>query len=112
MWYGSCPDISHLRELGCRAWVFIMPNNLKIYNWPLKCILVGYSENLKVYCYLDKATGQIKMALQSLQKAFIECAGNCWRGHFTKWPGALIILIYNTIIVHNNTSPGSDPREN
>jgi hypothetical protein len=32
MWHGSHLDGSHLCELGCKAWVFIMTDNPKIYN--------------------------------------------------------------------------------
>jgi hypothetical protein len=48
-WYGRCPDLSNLRKLGCKAWVYIMTENPKIYSRSIECILVGYSEISKAY---------------------------------------------------------------
>jgi len=53
MWYGHCPDVSHLHELGCKVWVHIPGENPKIYNWSIKCMLVSYSYNSKAYHCLD-----------------------------------------------------------
>jgi len=44
-WYNKCPNVSHLHKLGCKAWVFIMDNNPKIYNRSVQCVLVGYYDN-------------------------------------------------------------------
>jgi hypothetical protein len=59
MWYSQHPDVSHLHELSCKAWVFIMTDNLKIYNRSIECVLVSYSESSKAYHCLDRAMGQI-----------------------------------------------------
>jgi hypothetical protein len=59
VWYGRRPDLSNLRELGCKAWVYTMGDNPKIYNRSTECILVGYSENSKAYRCWDRATGRI-----------------------------------------------------
>ena len=58
-WYDQHPDLTHLRELGCRAWVFVVDNNLKIYNRSIECKLVSYSDNSKAYHCWDKWSGQI-----------------------------------------------------
>jgi transposase InsO family protein len=59
MWFGVRPDITHLRELGCRAWVHITGENPKIYNRSIECVLIGYSETSKAYRCLDRSTGKI-----------------------------------------------------
>ena len=38
-WYSRCPDVSHLRELGCHVWVLVMDKNPKIYNCSIECKL-------------------------------------------------------------------------
>jgi len=51
-YYGKKPDLTHLQELGCRAFVLKQGVNPKIYCWSVECILIGYSPNLKAYqCY-------------------------------------------------------------
>jgi len=59
-YYGIRPDVSHLREIGSRAFIFIQAEkNPKIYNRSMEGILIGYSPNSKAYrCYYPK-TGQI-----------------------------------------------------
>src|SRR5882724_5847123 len=59
MWYGKCPDVSHLCELGCKVWVHISGKNPKFYNCSIKSILIGYSDNSRAYCYLDQSSGYI-----------------------------------------------------
>ena len=49
MWYSECPDVSHLHELGCKLWVYIPGENPNIYNRPVECILLGYSDSSKAY---------------------------------------------------------------
>ncbi|KAF9034667.1 hypothetical protein BDZ89DRAFT_1157928 [Hymenopellis radicata] len=38
-WYGRKPDLSHLREIGCRAFVLIPSRNPKIYQRSIECVL-------------------------------------------------------------------------
>ena len=59
-YYGSKPDVLHLRELGCRAFILIQSEKRqKIYSRLVEAILVGYSQNSKAYrCYYPK-TGRI-----------------------------------------------------
>ena len=58
--YGLKLDLSHLRELGCRAFILIQPEHQKkINSHSFEGILVGYSHNSKTYrCYYPK-TGRI-----------------------------------------------------
>jgi transposase InsO family protein len=42
VWTGHKPDLSHLREIGCRAFILIQNRHVaKIYNRSVKCVLVG-----------------------------------------------------------------------
>jgi len=51
-YYGKKPDLTHLRELGCREFVLKQGINPKIYYRSVECILIGYSPNSKAYrCY-------------------------------------------------------------
>src|SRR5882724_9124600 len=69
MWYGRCPDVSHLCQLGCKVWVHIPGENPKIYNLSVECILVGYSDNSKAYRCLDQSSGRIHITCNTF---FIE----------------------------------------
>jgi hypothetical protein len=52
-WYGHKPDLSHLCEIGCRAFVLIQNrHNPKVYSCLVECVLIGYSLDSKAYrCY-------------------------------------------------------------
>jgi hypothetical protein len=52
-WYSHKPDLSHLCEICCRAFVLIQNrHNPKIYDWSVECVLIGYSLDSKAYrCY-------------------------------------------------------------
>jgi hypothetical protein len=58
-WHGKQPDLAHLCELGCKAWVLNMNENLKIYKQSIECLLIGYSENSKAYRCWDQANRRI-----------------------------------------------------
>jgi len=58
-WYNKLPDVSHLHKIGCKAWVFVMDNNPKIYNRSVPCIRVSYSNNLKAYRCWDRTSSRI-----------------------------------------------------
>src|SRR5882672_7133555 len=59
-YYGKKPDLSHLCELGCKAFVLIQSSDQpKIYNRSIECTLVGYSENSKAFRCWNKQTGHI-----------------------------------------------------
>jgi hypothetical protein len=60
LWNGWKPDISHLREISCKAFVLIQARHVpKIYNRSIECVLVGYSTHSKAYRCYNCATGQI-----------------------------------------------------
>ena len=73
-YYGSKPDVSHLRELGYHAFILIQSKKRqKIYSRSVEAILVGYSQNSKAYqCYYPK-TGRI---IISRHVFFIEAKDN------------------------------------
>jgi hypothetical protein len=74
VWHGRKPNLSHLHELGCWAFVLIQnKSNPKIYGQSTECILVGYSDNLKSYCCYNRKTGQI---IVSDDVHFIEAKDN------------------------------------
>lgn len=52
-WYGHKPDLSHLCEVGCRAFVLIQNrHNPKVFSRLVECVLIGYSLDSKAYrCY-------------------------------------------------------------
>jgi len=54
LWFNAKPSISHLREIGCRAYVLISRNNPKIAARSLECILIGYTPNSKAYRCWDR----------------------------------------------------------
>jgi transposase InsO family protein len=60
LWHGRTPDLSYLREPGCRAFVLILnKNNPKIYERSIECILLGYNPDSKTYRCYDPKTRQI-----------------------------------------------------
>jgi len=55
-WHNRKLDVSHMQEIGCRAWVLNHPSNPKISVRSTECVLVGYSPNSKAYhCYNQKS---------------------------------------------------------
>ncbi|TFY52252.1 hypothetical protein EVJ58_g10120 [Rhodofomes roseus] len=70
MWYGRKPDLSHLREIGCRVFVLIQNrHNPKIYERSVECTLIGYGENSKTYRCYHRDTHKV---VNSYHVAFIE----------------------------------------
>jgi hypothetical protein len=69
-WTGSRPDLSHLREIGCRAFVLIQnQHNPKVNNRSIECVLIGYSLDSKVYRCYHRATHKVFI---SYHVSFIE----------------------------------------
>jgi hypothetical protein len=62
-YYGRRPDVSHLWEIGCKAFVLVqLVHNPKIYSRSIECVLVSYSANSKVYqCYNCKTAHIINL---------------------------------------------------
>jgi hypothetical protein len=51
-WSGHKPNVSHLQEIGCRAFVLIQSHNPKVNARSVECVLIGYSADSKAYhCY-------------------------------------------------------------
>ena len=68
--YGHKPDLSHLREIGARAFVLHnVPHNGKIGPRSFECILIGYAGNSKAYCCYHRATHKV---IESFHVRFIE----------------------------------------
>ena len=49
LWFGHPPSLSHLREIGCRAFALISTHNPKILQRSVPCILIGYAPHAKAY---------------------------------------------------------------
>ena len=63
MYYGQKPDLSHLHEIRCKAFVLIQSKDRpKIYNRSIECMLIGYSVNSKAFRCWNKQTGHIIMS--------------------------------------------------
>ena len=70
-WFRTKPDISHLCEIGCKAFVLIQDkHNPKIYAQSYECVPIGYSQDSKAYhLYYCKSS----KVIQSFHVKFIEC---------------------------------------
>jgi hypothetical protein len=52
LWFLRKPDLSHLREIGCKAFVLIPGDVPKINPRSVECIMIGYAQDAKAYrCY-------------------------------------------------------------
>ncbi|OBZ67852.1 Retrovirus-related Pol polyprotein from transposon TNT 1-94 [Grifola frondosa] len=68
--YGSKPDLSHLREIGCKAFVLIQNrHNPKIYERSVECTLIGYGPDSKTYRCYHKPTHKV---ISSYHVVFVE----------------------------------------
>lgn len=52
-WYRKISDLSHLREISCKAFILIQnQHNPKVYDRSVECVLIGYFLDSKAYhCY-------------------------------------------------------------
>jgi hypothetical protein len=69
VWHGTKPDLSHLCEIGSRAFALILKHNPKIYERSFECILVGYSPHSKAYRLYHPSTHRL---FESFHVKFIE----------------------------------------
>ena len=69
LWYGRQPSLSHLREIGCRAFALIPTHNPKLHHRSIPCTLIGYAPQSKAYRLWDQATDRI---FNSFHVSFIE----------------------------------------
>src|SRR5258707_1902603 len=68
-WFGTVPSLSHLHEIGCRAFSLIQTHNLKLFRRSTPCTLIGYAPHSKAYCLWDNTTGVI---FNSFDVTFVE----------------------------------------
>ena len=69
LWFGEKPSLSHLREIGCRAFALIHTNNPKLFQRSTPCILIGYAPRAKAYRLWNTTTGKV---FNSYHVTFIE----------------------------------------
>jgi hypothetical protein len=61
-WTGKKPDLSDMREIGCRAFVLKLPKskNPKVFNRSVECVMIGYSPTqMDTYQCYERKTGRI-----------------------------------------------------
>jgi len=59
LWFGRTPSLSHLREIGCRAFALTQPSPSKIYARSNPFILIGYAPHSKAYRLWDPVSSRI-----------------------------------------------------
>ena len=59
LWFGRKPSLSHLREIGCRAFTVQTPSAPKIYARLSPCILIAYAPHSKAYRLWDPVSSRI-----------------------------------------------------
>ena len=69
-WFGRVPDLSHLREIGCHAFVLVQNHhNPKVFDHSVECVLIGYSLDSKAYHCYHRPSGKV---FTSFHVSFIE----------------------------------------
>src|SRR5260370_41799690 len=68
-WFGTVASLSHLCEIGCRAFSLIQTHNTKLLCRSTPCTLIGYAPHSKAYRVWDNTTGAI---FNSLHVTFVE----------------------------------------
>jgi transposase InsO family protein len=69
LWFQRVPALSHLREIGCRAFALIQSHNPKLFRRSRPCVLIGYAPHSKSYRLWDPSTGQV---FNSFHVSFVE----------------------------------------
>ena len=59
LWFGRIPSLSHLCEIGCRAFSLEHPSLSKIYPRSNPCILIGYAPHSKAYRLWDPTSNRL-----------------------------------------------------
>ena len=95
MWFGQSPSLSHLCEIGCRAFALIQTYNPKIYQRSTPCMFIGYAPHSKAYHLWDNTIGTI---FNSFHVTFIE--------HLDSQPSNL--LPGTTMLFEPNAAPSWD----
>ena len=69
-YYRHKPDLTHLREIGSRAFVLILnKHNPKVFQRSEECVLIGYGKDSKLYRCYHRATHKV---FESFHVVFIE----------------------------------------
>ena len=68
LYEGRKPDLSHMREIGCKAFV-LQPKNLKVGYRAEEFVLIGYAQNSKAYRCYHRATRKV---VESFHVNFVE----------------------------------------
>ena len=58
-WFGQKPSLSHLREIGCRAFALNHPTPSKIYPRSSPCVLIGYAPHSNAYRLWDPISSRV-----------------------------------------------------
>ena len=59
LWFDRTPSLSHLREIGCRAFSLQQPSPSKIYARSTPCVLIGYAPHSKAYRLWDPSSSRV-----------------------------------------------------
>src|SRR6266702_2259997 len=59
LWFGRKPSLSHLKEIGCRAFALHTPALSKVYQRSFPCILIGYAPHSKAYRLWDPSSSHV-----------------------------------------------------
>ena len=68
LYEGKRPDLSHMQEVGCRAFA-LQPNNPKVGARGEEFVFIGYARNSKAYCCYHHST---KHVVESFHVRFVE----------------------------------------
>src|SRR6266702_596646 len=69
MWFGRAPSLSHLREIGCRAYALTLTHHSKLAQRSAPCVLIGYAPHAKAYRLWDPSNRRV---FNSFHVSFIE----------------------------------------
>jgi hypothetical protein len=56
LWFGHKISLSHLKEIGCRAFSLQNPTPSELYARPAPCVLIGYAPQSKAYRLWEPST--------------------------------------------------------
>jgi hypothetical protein len=73
LWFGIRPSLSHLRKIGCRAYIFTSGTNPKIAAKSEEYVLIGYASSAKAYRCWHQGSGHI---VDSYHVTFVEHLNN------------------------------------
>ena len=103
LWFNKIPSLSHLREIGCRAFALIQTNNPKIFQRSKPCVLIGYAPHSKAYRLWDITSNVI---FNSFHVNFVEHLDSL---PTTLLPGTTVLLEPNAPPSWETSSPDPLP---